>query len=861
MRRLVRSVVLCVGVVAAFGLVTASVAHAAPSPEVPEALLGGPAAQGAFSMEQVLIHSDFKPSALSLAAAENIADQVSDETVVSESPGVHVEDEVIILEGDSEIVTDFGNGKYGLRFDNQVQNPMNVTERVFEHFGDTYDFVVVWTTFWDYGADGLAYYVGVRNNNGGIGQPTFNNGWMWGSNPAGRIQGFINQKSINLYGDLAEEDNYAYPVMGQELTHRWLAFMKFRDEAGEISSDMLGRDQSHWSTLMHAYASVQDGNYWMDNENGTFTLLGSMMQYSPLDLYGMGLFAPEEVEPWFLIDKATYNGQEYNGLTQFPEGITINGNRRDITIEDVQSANGPRIPTHIDSQKEFRLAYVLITRPGELAEDVWPEVQSVVTFKDTFDKKFEEWTFGRGKLCSRATAACDLATVAITETTVDELEGDLDGMPEPGDTVRVGLTVVNDGGAAAEGATLTVVEDPALDLSFASPTLELPPLEVGEQVTIEDAFDITLGLDTPCGITASLKVELKTQDITKFGEIAFPVGFKDLFVDDFEGDDEGWVVNPYGTDTASTGGWARVPPVGVDGGYVGVNVQTQPAQAHSGSLAWITGPKGGDLGEDDIDEGTTSLVSPTIDLTDVIDPMLSFYSWRIGLDFNDPSGYIVSEDNDTLTTEISADGGETWVLVDEDITNEQQWLHKTIRVLDHLDVAPTALLVRFTARDVPPQSLSEAGIDSFQVYELQESCYGIFDEGPGDPEDTLDGPGDGPDNPPTDDPTDETGDDTAGDPGDGGPVDEDPIDEDPIDGPTDGDKPGDDGEGSVDDPTDGGPDDDITPDDGGDPLPINGDGQSSSGCNTAQGPTGTAPWLVLLLAGALLALRRRRQAA
>ena len=860
MRRLVGSLMVGVGAVAASGLMCASVALASPAPEVPDAWLAGPAAQSAFSIEQALIHSDFKPSALSLAAAENIAEQISDEAVVSESPGVYLEDDVIILEGDNQIVTSFGNGKYGLRFDNQVQNPTAVTERVFEHFGDVYDFVVVWTTFWDYGADGLAYYVGVRNNNAGIGQPTFNNGWMWGSNPAGRLQGFINQKSINLYGDLSEDDNYAYPVMGQELTHRWLAFMKFRDDSGAISSDMLGRDQSHWSTLMHAYASVQDGNYWMDNDNGTFTLLGSMMQYSPLDLYGMGLFAPEEVEPWFLIDNATYNGQEYNGLTQFPQGITINGTRRDITIEDVQSANGPRIPTHIDSQKEFRLAYVLITRPGEAAADVWPELQSVVTFKDTFDAKFEEWSFGRGKLCSRASAACDLATVAIDASTVEEVSGDLDGMPEPGDTVRVGLTVVNDGGALAEAATITLVDDPALDLTIATPTLELPALDVGEQVTIDEAFEISLGSETPCGITATLKVELKTQDLTKFGEIAFPVGFQDLFVDDFEGADTGWVVNPDGTDTASTGGWAQVQPVGVDGGYVGVNVQTQPATAQSGQIAWITGPKGGDLGEDDIDEGTTSLISPLIDLTGVADPMVSFHSWRIGLDFNDPSGYVVAEDNDTLTTEISGDSGETWVLVDEDISNEQLWVQKTVRVLDHLDEAPTGLMVRFTARDVPPQSLSEAGIDSFQVYELQASCYGIFDDGPADPEDTLDGPGDGPDNPPTDDPSDDTAGDTTDAPTETG---DDPIDRTADEDPSDRGDPLDDGQGTDEDPTDGDPGDDIVPDDGGDPMPIDGGGQSSSGCDVghASGPGGAAPWLLVLLAGLSLVMRRRRSEA
>ena len=58
----------------------------------------------------------------------------------------------------------------------------------------------------------------------------------------------------------------------------------------------LGRDAAHWSALMHAEGSVQDGNAWRDNEDGTFTLTDSFSRFSTLDLYAMGMIAPERVE-------------------------------------------------------------------------------------------------------------------------------------------------------------------------------------------------------------------------------------------------------------------------------------------------------------------------------------------------------------------------------------------------------------------------------------------------------------------------------------------------------------------------------------------------------------------------------------
>ncbi len=93
-----------------------------------------------------------------------------------------------------------------------------------------------------------------------------------------------------------------------------------------------------------------------------------------------------------------------------------------------------------------------------------------------------------------------------------------------------------------------------------------------------------------------------------------------IFVDDFE-TNKGWTVNPYGTDTATTGMWERANPQGVD-----YNGWKQLDVTHSGSYDLVTGPlAGSSAGDYDIDNGVTSIRSPNIVLPSGEDLTFSFY--------------------------------------------------------------------------------------------------------------------------------------------------------------------------------------------------------------------------------------------
>ena len=92
-----------------------------------------------------------------------------------------------------------------------------------------------------------------------------------------------------------------------------------------------------------------------------------------------------------------------------------------------------------------------------------------------------------------------------------------------------------------------------------------------------------------------------------------------LFFDDFESS-QGWVTNPNGTDTATTGQWERANPEPTNS-----NGPKQLGDTVSGSFDLVTaGAAGSSVGANDVDGGETSVRSPDIILPNSGDVTLSF---------------------------------------------------------------------------------------------------------------------------------------------------------------------------------------------------------------------------------------------
>jgi hypothetical protein len=132
---------------------------------------------------------------------------------------------------------------------------------------------------------------------------------------------------------------------------------------------------AHWPNGLHAPSpfpygdgehegSVMGGAVYQDNGDGTFTVLdrGSMQPasgFSYLELYLIGVLAPEDVPPFFLLENVENAGRDDQGRQ------VLRADRIDITIEDVIAHNGPRVPSFENAPKEFSTAFVAVVLPGQ----------------------------------------------------------------------------------------------------------------------------------------------------------------------------------------------------------------------------------------------------------------------------------------------------------------------------------------------------------------------------------------------------------------------------------------------------------------------------------------------------------------
>jgi choice-of-anchor B domain-containing protein len=183
--------------------------------------------------------------------------------------------------------------------------------------------------------------------------------------------------------------------------------------------------------------------------------------------------------------------------------------------------------------------------------------------------------------------------------------------------------------------------------------------------------------------------------------------------DDFE-TNTGWLVNLaadlVGFSTATTGTWIRANPIGT---------AAQPEDDHTanpGALCFVTanGAVGGGVGDADIDGGATSLRSPALDASGLSNAHIQYWRW-----YSNSAG--ASPGEDTMTVDISNDGGSSWVLLETvgptgpDVLGG--WIEHTARIADF--VSPTNnMRLRFRASDLINGSIVEAAVDDLRIFDL-----------------------------------------------------------------------------------------------------------------------------------------------
>jgi hypothetical protein len=156
-------------------------------------------------------------------------------------------------------------------------------------------------------------------------------------------------------------------------------------------------------------------------------------------------------------------------------GATISGTARTVTMGDIVAALGERMPDVANAQKQFKVGFVLLTRPGTAAGTASAAVE---TLRSAWAGKFAELTGGKG---SAQGVAPSLAVNIDTPT---------DGATITGPDTTVTGTIINSTGAET-GVTVNGI--PAM-VSGSKFIVNHLPLQEGSNtltITATDANGLT----------------------------------------------------------------------------------------------------------------------------------------------------------------------------------------------------------------------------------------------------------------------------------------------------------------------------------------------------------------------------------
>ena len=263
-----------------------------------------------------------------------------------------------------------GDAAVGERFAAERQmDTVALTQKFYESHPDNYDQLVIWTDA-SIVRDAFAYETTVANEVRGIGIDIFDAAGDFGS--AGRLRSLAVMDWLGKYPDDPTQrflgENSTLSVLGQEVGHRWLAFFDFRDRTGARSDLLLGRGEAHWSFFFDSDASVMEGNDIEDLGGGAFRTVAAVQRYSLFDQYAMGLVGEGEVPPSFYVENPINSSASVTRESGPRVGVTFNGTRRDVLIQDIVAIHGPRQPAAAQSPKVHRQAFIYLVGAGRSAD-------------------------------------------------------------------------------------------------------------------------------------------------------------------------------------------------------------------------------------------------------------------------------------------------------------------------------------------------------------------------------------------------------------------------------------------------------------------------------------------------------------
>jgi hypothetical protein len=190
-----------------------------------------------------------------------------------------------------------------------------------------------------------------------------------------------------------------------------------------------------------------------------------------------------------------------------------------------------------------------------------------------------------------------------------------------------------------------------------------------------------------------------------------------VFADNAE-EDNGWSLSSAG-DNATAGVWIRNDPVG----SFYENILFQMEDDHTpnpGTDCFVTGngAAGGQAVNADVDNGCTTLTSPTFNVAGADQAFVSYYRWF--------AEALVLDDE--FAIDVSSNNGTSWVALERVQNDDRTWRKVTFDLGTVINLTST-MKVRFKACDLIASTLLDAGIDDFSVETFSPNPAGVENTG------------------------------------------------------------------------------------------------------------------------------------
>ncbi len=287
-----------------------------------------------------------------------------------------------------------------------------------------------------------------------------------------------------------------------------------------------------------------------------------------------------------------------------------------------------------------------------------------------------------------------------------------DGMANPGEDLSITLRIENQG--SSQSPDLDAVLQGGMFFQVNGIPHAVAPIPQGESVLVP-GYSVHVQADCPEIYTGLLTLAMTgSNSYQASSDVFLMVG---PWFDNVE-TDLGWTLGLDGDD-ASTGVWEQVDPIGTS-----YNSQpVQPEDDHTlnpGHICFVTGngTPGGSAGENDLDGGKTTLLSPVFNLEGATSATISYWRWYTNDLGNNPG-------QDYWDVDVSS-AGMSWVHLEHTMESDNSWTEHSFDLSAYIPFS-SEVRFRFVASDEDLNSLVEAAVDDIVVTIVRDTSTGMGD--------------------------------------------------------------------------------------------------------------------------------------